>query len=88
MEAGYGLKQLADGILNECNGQLKEHSRLAPQRFLEDTLYQALVHEMLSFVRMGRAKLQLYLEDDSRYIAMIKDMPIRSAHRENIARMY
>ncbi len=45
---------------------------------------------MLSVVRMGRSKLQLYLEDDSTgsYIFMIKDLPMLSAHRENLGRMY
>jgi hypothetical protein len=50
---GYGPKQLADGILEECNKQLEEHRQLAPSRFLDDDLFQALTHEMLSAVRMG-----------------------------------
>ncbi len=65
-----GLKQVADSILKEYNKQLEEHHQLAPSRFLEDTLFQALVHEMLSVVRMGRFKLQLYLEDPSRCPAL------------------
>ena len=85
---GYGLQQLTDGILEECKKQLDEHRRLDASQYLDDDLFQALAHEMLSAVRMGSSKLQLYLEDDSRYISVIKDMPIRSAHRENIARMY
>ena len=87
-EPGYGLRKLADGILGECKKQLEEHRKLPPSSYLEDTLFQALVHEMLSVVRMGRSKLQLYLDDGSRYIITIKDMPMRSAHRENLARMH
>ncbi len=87
-EPGYGLKQLADVIIDDCTKQLEEHRQLAPSQYLEDSLFQTLVHEMLSVVHMGRSKLQLYLEDDSRYIRYLKNMPSRAAHRENLVRMY
>ena len=77
-----------DGIMEECQRVLKQHQDYAPEAVLEDDLYRCLVHEMLSTLRMGRSKLDLYLEDKSRYLVLVKDMPIRDAHRERLAGLY
>ena len=82
------LERLADGIMEECHQVLEKHREYNPEAVLDDDLFRCLVHEMLSAVRMGRSKLDLYLEDRSRYLFLVKDMPIRSAHRERIASLY
>lgn len=50
-----------------------------PDAVLDEDLYRCLVHEKLSAVRMGRSKLDLYLEDKGRFLFQLKDMPIRDS---------
>jgi hypothetical protein len=43
------------------------------------------VHEMLDARTAAVSSLRLYLEDESQFIANVKDLPLRQAHRSLIA---
>ena len=75
-------------IIGECEKVLVQHRRYSPENLLDDDLFRTLVQEMLSTKAMARSKFQLYIEEPSRYLAAVKNMPMRDAHRERMASMH
>ena len=85
---GYSLERFVDGIWDECRNVLAQHRDIEPEDMLDDVHSRFLVQEMLSTVHMAQSKLDLYLEDTSRCLMIMKDMKIRDAHRERMASLY
>jgi ankyrin repeat protein len=85
---GYSLDRFVDSIMDECRLVLEKHRQCEPMAIHDDNLNRLMVHEMLSALRMARSKLDLYLEDSSRYLYAMMQLPMRFAHRERMAALY
>ena len=84
----YNVQTFVKEIIGECEKVLVQHRRYSPENLLDDDLFRTLVQEMLSTKAMARSKFQLYIEEPSRYLAAVKNMPMRDAHMERMASMH
>jgi hypothetical protein len=80
-----GAMHTVDGMIERSVGLVEEvlaaHAETAAERFADDAKYKGLVTEMLEAGGMAPSLLRLYLEDTSRNVDDVMEMPLLDAHR-------
>jgi hypothetical protein len=78
----YTFEGLVESIMAECKQTFKKHEELGADEFTEDETFRTLVTEMLDVKTMAKSKLQLWLQDPSRYIMNLENVSMHDAHQQ------
>ena len=81
---GKGCWSLADVLLcimKQCEAVLQRHRALPPSDFVDDSMFRALVTDLLNTNQFAKEKLRLWLNDDNQYVVFWAGYTLRDAHR-------
>ncbi len=78
------IEELVESILSECLQTFESHKEKDNDQLIEDQTFRGLVVEMLEIKMMAISKFQYYFEDKSQWLASVKEMKLRTAHRLRI----
>ncbi len=82
----YGLGGKVSELISRTLAQMREtkdaHALLPDDDYVNDLKYKAMVTRMLSTQDWAKQKLQLWLENQETTINIIREYPLKSAHRQ------
>ena len=78
------FEDMVGSIVEQLRAVLSKHEERGAAEYLDDEVFRHMVVEMLALKRMGKSKVELYLEDKSRYLQLINQMSLREAHRAHV----
>ena len=75
------LPQFAAKINGECDAIVERHKSTGAADYANDSTFRGLVSEVLNMKLWAVEKWQLWLKDESKYLAQVKDLSLLECHR-------